>query len=103
MAVGVAWGSGVAVGVTVRVATGFFAAGGFDAGALPFTFDDAVWCFPGVAAAGCWAAPGGAATTCTMTAAAGDVDENEDAEAQPVSIKIELTDTQDRRSCRIWW
>ncbi len=75
------------------VIDGFFATGGFDAGALPFTFDDAVWCFPAVAAAGCWTAPEGAPTTCTMTAAAGDVEEIEDAEAQPVSIKIELTDT----------
>ncbi len=79
--------------MAIGVMDGFAVAGCFDAGVLPFTVDDADWCFPGVAATGCWVAPEGAATTCTMTAAAGDVDEIEDAEAQPVSIKIELTDT----------
>lgn len=85
----------MAVGATVGVTGGFFVAGGFEAGALPFPVDDAGWCFPE------GAAPGGAATAWAMTIAAGDVDEIEDAEAQPVSIKIELTDTRHTRSCRM--
>ncbi len=92
VAVGDAWGSGVTVGVGEGF---FFAASGFDAGVWPDVGDDADGRFPGVAA------PEDAPTTCTMTAAAGDVEEIEDAEAQPVSINIELTDARYRRSCRM--
>ena len=96
--VGVAGGGVGGSGAAASVIGGRVAANCFDAGAPPPAGDDAVLRFAGVEA-GCRATP--VAKLTAFTIATGDVVEIVDADAQPVSTNIELTDTKNRRSCLI--